>query len=145
VGQGGLLMMVKTNLFIYGSLKQGESNYCVMQDLDGKYLGPAHTKEKKWSVIDLGCYPGLVPGDFYVDGELFEIENHILEEFDIFESVPVLYKRIEIPIICEVLLSHERIAFTYQYNTLFTLRKGDDSKVRMIDDVTQSWGRYGTQ
>ncbi|XP_039298330.1 gamma-glutamylaminecyclotransferase C-like [Nilaparvata lugens] len=93
-------------LFVYGTLKQGEPNQDVIKTenkIDGKeqpqsqFIGKAETIEKYPLVIATKHnVPFLLnlPGTGYnVTGEIYEINDKMLEKLDIFEECPEYYIR----------------------------------------------------
>lgn len=72
-------------LFIYGTLKRGESNNRI---LDGEYLYDAILPG---CLIDLGCVPGMLPHETSrVLGEVWDVEN--VGRLDRFETG---YRRVQ--------------------------------------------------
>jgi len=83
-----------TRLFVYGTLKSGESNHAF---LAGQTLvGPARTGPG-FTLFSLGDYPGLVtfPSDRAgVAGELWSIDAACLARIDVLEGIGEgLYRR----------------------------------------------------
>lgn len=68
-------------LFVYGSLLQGMPLFRVIQS--AQCLGPAAGKGR---LLDLGPYPGLIPGDELILGMLIEVNDSLLEELDRLED-----------------------------------------------------------
>jgi gamma-glutamylcyclotransferase (GGCT)/AIG2-like uncharacterized protein YtfP len=64
-------------LFVYGSLLRGMSLFSHMQG--STFLGPAFTYA---DMFFLGFYPGIIPGDQVVYGELYEVPLELLPEID---------------------------------------------------------------
>jgi gamma-glutamylcyclotransferase (GGCT)/AIG2-like uncharacterized protein YtfP len=64
-------------LFVYGSLLRGMS---LAPHMEGSiFLGPAYVKA---DLFFLGFYPGIIPGDQIVFGELYEVPLEILPGID---------------------------------------------------------------
>jgi gamma-glutamylaminecyclotransferase len=85
--------MATTVLFIYGSLKRGQSNHRVIADQE--YRGEAVTMPR-YRIIDLGRYGGLVRDDaagVAVKGELWAVSECGLAELDDFETGEGLWVR----------------------------------------------------
>jgi gamma-glutamylaminecyclotransferase len=78
-------------LFVYGTLMSGQTNAA---ELGGAvFLGAARTAPA-YTLIDLGDYPGLVPGGATaVSGELYQVAPDHLTLLDLFEEHPDLYRR----------------------------------------------------
>ncbi|XP_035829397.1 gamma-glutamylaminecyclotransferase isoform X2 [Aplysia californica] len=94
------IMSHKHFLFSYGTLKEGQPNAAVMHDPgNGKatFIGTGHTT-KKYPLI-IGSQYGmpyllLAEGEGKnVKGEVFEIDEQMLEFLDKFEVHPTLYRR----------------------------------------------------
>lgn len=69
-------------IFVYGTLKRGQSNFPVMQRAQGHYLGEGQVEGQLLSFV---IYPGLVPGTQVVAGEVFEVPDEglpILDELE---------------------------------------------------------------
>ncbi len=56
------------------------------------FLGSAQTTSE-WALLDLGAFPGLVPGAGVVVGELYEVDEARLAKLDHLEGVPHFYRR----------------------------------------------------
>lgn len=77
-------------IFVYGSLKRCHYN---SYHLSGsQYLGTV-TTEKKYDLISLGSYPGVIFGDCRVSGEVYLIDDCTLKNLDILEGEGTWYKR----------------------------------------------------
>ncbi len=75
-------------LFTYGTLMRGGSRHAALAGQ--RFLGEART-EPRYTLLDLGEYPGLVPcaaGGRAVCGELYEVEGRLLPELDALEGSP---------------------------------------------------------
>jgi len=84
--------MKTTKLFVYGTLKQSFD-----RGAGCKLLGVGHTKER-WTLIDFGAFPAMIPGNTGVKGELWEIPVEMLTSLDRYEGVPSLYQRMYIEV-----------------------------------------------
>ena len=82
-----------TVLFVYGTLMRGFRNHSRLGN--SRFLGPART-QPGYRLIDLGRFPGLLPGNGVVSGELYEVDHRVLECLDEFEGIPTLFDRREI-------------------------------------------------
>jgi gamma-glutamylcyclotransferase (GGCT)/AIG2-like uncharacterized protein YtfP len=85
--------MPKTLLFVYGSLKYGQSgNYL----LDGQeFVRPAQTIPL-YRLFGLGWHPGLVvdrSAGLAVKGELWSVDEECLAKLDEYEGVPHWFTR----------------------------------------------------
>ncbi|XP_074483150.1 gamma-glutamylaminecyclotransferase B-like isoform X1 [Sebastes fasciatus] len=90
-------------IFVYGTLKQGQPNYYRMFDsANGKaeFLASACTVQK-YPLIIASKYniPFLlnIPGRGHrVRGEIYKVDDKMLEFLDDFESVPSMYQRTQV-------------------------------------------------
>lgn len=82
-------------VFVYGTLKRGESNHNVL--LGAEYLGVGFTKPSEWIMLNLGPFPALVDshGAFAppVQGELYLVDDTGLNALDALEGYPDFYGR----------------------------------------------------
>ncbi len=78
-------------LFVYGTLRRGESNHRWMSGL--RCLGVARTRAA-YTRLELGAYPGLLEGgQDEVPGELYAVDAAALDRLDRFEGHPTLFER----------------------------------------------------
>ena len=90
--------MSKHLIFIYGSLRRGCDGGMSMKFPGAKFMGDATVNG---SLFDLGQYPGLRTNasDPVVIGEIFEVDDELLNELDVFEkSSNYLRKQTEVSI-----------------------------------------------
>lgn len=80
-------------LFVYGTLRRGQPAHHLMGA--ARFLGACRTTPA-WRVLDLGEYPGLVPGDTAVAGELYEVDDETLATLDEYEGCPTLFVRVDV-------------------------------------------------
>lgn len=104
-------------VFVYGTLKSGgvrgldtwnneflDSDYRFQEDpqtgmsvpvqMHLESRGKAVTKNNDFEMFDLGSYPALVPGEKYIQGEVWEVDGELLEfHLDAIEGYPNLYNR----------------------------------------------------
>jgi gamma-glutamylcyclotransferase (GGCT)/AIG2-like uncharacterized protein YtfP len=78
-------------VFVYGTLKQGHRNYRLLKD--SKFLGVGFTADK-FDMLDAG-FPVLLPNEDgqRVKGELYEINDDVLERLDDLEGEGRMYDR----------------------------------------------------
>jgi gamma-glutamylcyclotransferase (GGCT)/AIG2-like uncharacterized protein YtfP len=79
-------------IFVYGTLLRGQVNHLLMMS-DAAFVRDACTAAR-YELVDLGGYPALLEdGHTAVSGEIYEVDDELLEELDVFEEVPFLYQR----------------------------------------------------
>ncbi len=77
-------------VFVYGSLRRGQGNHGL---LDGaRFAGEAETLPR-WAMLDLGAFPGVVPGCDRVRGEVYDVDAATLAALDRLEGHPRFYRR----------------------------------------------------
>ena len=80
-----------TLVFVYGTLLSGERNHRLLAR--ARLVGEART-EPRFSLHDLGSFPGLVPdGSHAVAGEVYEVDEPTLAALDRLEGHPDFYRR----------------------------------------------------
>ena len=87
-------MRPSNNLFVYGTLKVGGSNYRLLAHEGVDFLGSATTKEFRFRMIGKGrSFPMVVtPGEHAIRGHLFRVENEsVWHNLDRLEGVPHFY------------------------------------------------------
>jgi gamma-glutamylcyclotransferase (GGCT)/AIG2-like uncharacterized protein YtfP len=78
-------------LFVYGTLLRDEPNHPQLSD--AAFVRSTRTAAR-YELVDLGGYPALLEnGETAVSGEVYEVDDSLLERLDVFEEVPVLYQR----------------------------------------------------
>jgi gamma-glutamylcyclotransferase (GGCT)/AIG2-like uncharacterized protein YtfP len=96
-------------VFVYGTLRRGEAGAMSIRFPGSKFIGEAGVSG---TLYDLGAYPGLLlnESDSTVVGEVYEVDDEILDELDEFEaSSRYLRKQVEIS-----LGSHKRACWVYE-------------------------------
>lgn len=83
-----------TLLFVYGTLKRGQSNHGRLQG--ARWLGKATLEGAV--LYDLGPFPMAIAGDGWVAGELYAVAWADLPQLDAFEGCPRLYQRRWLPL-----------------------------------------------
>lgn len=89
-------------VFVYGSLKKGFANHCVIEKQD--YVGPA-SLTGKYRMFSLGCYPGVTNDTVLSDpatikGELYRVDNNGLFDLDLLEGNGSYYTRVKVQLDC---------------------------------------------
>ena len=85
------------NVFVYGTLMAGERNHHFLSESKPEGRAILHGYDK----IDLGSYPGAVPGEGSVEGELYEVDLDTLHRLDLLEGEGDLYLRKCAPVVTE--------------------------------------------
>lgn len=88
----------KTIVGVYGTLKKGGSNHGLLSD--SQFIGLASTLPA-YSLVSMGGYPGLLPGEDTVLLELYEVDDKTLYYLDALEGHPNYYRRELIEVITE--------------------------------------------
>ena len=103
-------MEYKHTVFVYGTLLSGEANHSLLDD--SEIVGNGHIFGYK--MYDIGFYPGIIPGEGTVLGELYKVTDETLIRLDWLEGEGSLYIRKSMPVHLE---SGEACdAFIYEYN-----------------------------
>ncbi len=98
-------------VFVYGTLLKGQENHERFL-WNSEYLGKASVAGL--DMYDIGSFPGIVPGDGTVKGELYEVSKATLRKLDYLEGEGSLYIRK-----CRCALDYTgsiHLALTYEYN-----------------------------
>lgn len=83
-------------LFVYGTLLSGERSHGRLGAAEK--LGEARTAPI-FHLVEVGPYPAIViDGKTAVAGELYRVDAKLLGQLDVFEQVPLLFKRVRIPL-----------------------------------------------
>lgn len=94
-------------VFVYGSLKRGFGNHRLLEGQ--KFLGEASTNYDDYVMHSLGGYPGVIhlqrsgylyykdkePGQTYIVGEVYEVDDACMKALDRLEGAPSFYHREE--------------------------------------------------
>lgn len=105
---------ITTNLFVYGTLMPGESNYPQIED----FVIDHQPGAINGVLVDLGAFPALVPGEGVVKGIMLLMKREALEITDRIEGYHrdrdhCLYVREEVVVRFED--RQEGVAWTYVY------------------------------
>ena len=90
--------MNKHLVFVYGSLRRGSAGAMSIRFPDSKFIADAKVSG---SLYDLGAYPGLLldESNSPVIGEVYEVDDELLNELDDFEASSSYWrKQVEISI-----------------------------------------------
>jgi gamma-glutamylcyclotransferase (GGCT)/AIG2-like uncharacterized protein YtfP len=106
--------MKKHLVFVYGTLRRGSARAMSVRFPNSKFVADAKVSGR---LFDLGAYPGLLLNESssLVTGEVYEVDDEILNRLDDFESSShYLRKQVEIS-----LGADRRIGWTYEPNPEF--------------------------
>ena len=79
-------------VFVYGSLKEGYWNNIILRD--SNLIDTATTVDDGYNMIDLGGFPAVLRGGtFKIDGELYDIDEKVLDRLDSLEGNGHFYNR----------------------------------------------------
>lgn len=81
-------------VFVYGSLKRGHSNNPLLSG--ATYIKTSTTKQSNFHMVSFGAFPGVVDspsGGYFIEGEVYEVNDSILRRLDILESNGSFYTR----------------------------------------------------
>jgi gamma-glutamylcyclotransferase (GGCT)/AIG2-like uncharacterized protein YtfP len=82
---------VKELVFVYGSLRRGQSHHPLLRH--AKYLG-AHKTEPCYTMFGMGPFPAITDGgSTAIIGEVFAVDGRTLSRLDEFEDCPAEYFR----------------------------------------------------
>ena len=98
-------------VFVYGTLRRGCARAMSIRFPNSQFIADARVRG---SLYDLGAYPGLIleQSNSSVIGEVYEVDDQILNELDEFEaSSNYRRKQVEISI-----GTHSRMCWTYEPN-----------------------------
>ena len=103
-------------VFVYGTLKKGRGNHGLLRDAE--YIGQFSTIDNKWGLIELGAFPGMIPADNNVVGEVYRVSKETLASLDRLEGTDHgMYARVGITV--RALDQRQRIkvldVWAYQY------------------------------
>ena len=80
-------------VFVYGTLKRGYGNNALLQENGSIFIKTTIPARPLFDLVDLGHFPGLIPGFFYVQGELYNVSEEIIQRLDWLEGHPDFYYR----------------------------------------------------
>jgi len=85
---------LKHNLFVYGTLREGQSRNNVFRDAE--YIGVRKTKPH-YTMYSLGAFPALSTlGNTEIVGDVYKVSDYTLEVCDMIEGHPSFYQRLPI-------------------------------------------------
>ena len=80
-------------IFVYGTLKKGYGNNALLQKTGAIFIETTIPAKPLFDLVDLGHFPGLIPGFFYVQGELYDVSGETIQRLDWLEGHPDFYYR----------------------------------------------------
>lgn len=84
-------------VFVYGTLKRGNRVRGMDSMGNAKFLGVAFTTDAEYSLYDLGSFPAVSRnGENRISGEVWEVDDHMMDTLDIIEGYPEFYNRSEV-------------------------------------------------
>lgn len=114
----------KALIFVYGSLKQGFHNHSLMKNIRATFIGNCCTVFPIYDMISMNdSYPAVINGNFYISGELYEINEKDIEKLDNLEGYPNFYDRI----LTKVVLENGLIYYPFLYILSETFIKNERS------------------
>jgi len=81
---------MKKYIFVYGTLKRNKGANHFLSN--AKFIGEGVIQGYEMYIV--GYFPGIVKGKGKIRGEVYEVDEEILEMLDEYEGVPDLYERI---------------------------------------------------
>ena len=101
-------------VFVYGTLRRGCTRAMSIRFPNSKFIANANVSG---SLYDLGAYPGLIleQSNSLVIGEVYEVDDEILNELDDFEASSN-YRRTQVEVSVG---SERRMCWTYEPNPEF--------------------------
>tara|TARA_R100000005_G_C4926563_1_gene157433 strand:+ start:332 stop:703 length:372 start_codon:yes stop_codon:yes gene_type:complete len=112
-------MDIMNKIFVYGTLKAGGRLHSHGMS-NSKYLGE-YESDEWWVLADFGAYPGLIPGDRVVYGEVYEVTDETLKRLDLIEGVPNLFIRANIKVRPRGSDDDYMQVLTYRFNNVSAL------------------------
>jgi gamma-glutamylcyclotransferase (GGCT)/AIG2-like uncharacterized protein YtfP len=83
--------MKKTLVFVYGSLKKGYGNHCILGD--STFIGD-HVTDEKYTMLSMGAFPCVDDGGTTpIHGEVYAVTDEILNNLDLLEGCPRFFKQ----------------------------------------------------
>lgn len=84
------------NIFVYGTLKKGQSNHFYLDDYGSQFLGEGTLYNHKITEVPGVNFPFILdescPG-CKVEGEIYAVDPEILNKIDKLEGHPIFYNR----------------------------------------------------
>jgi gamma-glutamylcyclotransferase (GGCT)/AIG2-like uncharacterized protein YtfP len=117
---------------VYGTLKRGEGNHRLLSTSE---LVTTSLTPPNYGLVDLGAFPGLIPGEDKVVIEVYKVNNHTLSRLDSLEGHPTFYERKEVDVVVN---GNTEKVWVYHLN-----RHKDLAPWNLRDvDGNITWGRH---
>jgi gamma-glutamylcyclotransferase (GGCT)/AIG2-like uncharacterized protein YtfP len=115
------------SIFVYGTLMKGQANYDYFMK-EATFIGNGCISG--YEMYDLGSFPGIIPGDGSVNGEVYDVSDRELEAINRLEGEGSLYIKTEVEVELE---TGEKIpASAYVYN-------------HSVSGCRRHYGKYGDE
>ena len=85
--------MKPNRVFVYGTLKTGNSTRGMQYFEGAEFLGEAITSDANFDIVDLGSFPAVTQGKFKIKGEVYEVDEETFAYLDAIEGFPNFYNR----------------------------------------------------
>lgn len=82
---------------VYGSLRRTMGNYRLLDNPGALYIGDGWLEG--YDMLDLGSFPGIIPGDGRVLCEMFAVTPGVLARLDQLEGHPSFYRRTPVTLV----------------------------------------------
>ena len=89
--------MPDNRVFVYGTLKSGNTTRGLNMFPDAEKVGNAVTSDSAYSLYDLGSFPAVgLKGNNKISGEVWEVDDETFAMLDSIEGYPNFYNRKQI-------------------------------------------------
>lgn len=92
--------MNKTQVFVYGTLKQGHGNHHFLNGAE--FVGKGKISAGLFKMVSLGAFPAILPSygekTSSIKGELYVVTDEQLKGLDMLEGYPDFYDRIAVSV-----------------------------------------------
>lgn len=116
-------MDCKTKVFVYGTLKRGCPNSCLLET--SEFIKSTKTKPE-YTMLDLGYFPAVLEGgNTSITGEIYEVDDKVLEALHNLEGYRGGVDRYNMYIPKYIELECGERALCYIYNRIKTISEGE--------------------
>lgn len=89
--------MANHRVFVYGTLKKGNNIRGLDTLGNAEFVAVAKTKDARYTLWNLGAFPAVQPrGDNHIQGEVWEVNQDMMDLLDSIEGYPEFYNRMQI-------------------------------------------------